>query len=120
MLSGKAKDGILEIIEELKSSYSLVLCSNTDPWHWQKVLHEIPFIKEFEHFYLSFEMKLNKPDAQVFKQILSSLSIQGQDCIFIDDTVENIEVAKQFGIQGVAASEPKEIREKLKSLKVLL
>jgi FMN phosphatase YigB (HAD superfamily) len=67
---GQAKDGIHEVIEELKLSYTLVLCSNTDPWHWQKVLQEIPFMKEFEQFFLSFEMKLNKPDAQVFKYIL--------------------------------------------------
>lgn len=117
---GVAKDGIHEMIEELKVSYSLVLCSNTDPWHWQKVLQDIPFMKEFEHFFLSFEMELIKPDALVFEHLLSTLGVQGQDCIFIDDMPENIVSAEQFGIEGIAASEPNVIREELKRLKVFL
>jgi putative hydrolase of the HAD superfamily len=108
------------MIEELKESYSLVLCSNTDPWHWQKVLQDIPFMKEFEHFFLSFEMNLNKPDALLFQYVLSTLGVQGQDCIFIDDIHENIVSANQFGIQGIVASEPQIIRRELKRFKVLL
>jgi putative hydrolase of the HAD superfamily len=116
---GSPKDGIKEIIEELKLSYSLILCSNTDPWHWQKVWHEVPFIKLFSHIFLSFEMNLNKPDASVFKLILSELGVEGQNCIFIDDTPENINSAEEFGIHGIAASEPRIIRQELQRLKIL-
>ena len=116
---GEPKEGIKEIIEELKSSYSLVVCSNTDPWHWQKVVHDIPFMKEFSHYFLSFEMNLNKPDSSVFKNILSSLGVQGQDCVFIDDTPENVEVARRFGIHGIATSDPMIIRQELKRMNIL-
>jgi putative hydrolase of the HAD superfamily len=116
---GRAKRGIEDIIRELASSYSLGICSNTDPWHWQKVLHDIPFIKYFKQFFLSFEMKKNKPDPLIFEHILSSLGIPGQNCVFIDDTSENIEVAKTFGITGIVASEPREIQYELQRLKIL-
>jgi len=116
---GEPKEGIKEIIEELKLSYSLAVCSNTDPWHWQKVWCDVPFIKDFKHFFLSFEMNLNKPDSLVFKHLLSIMRVQGQDCIFIDDTPENVKVAKMYGIHGIVASEPYLIRKKLKILKIL-
>ena len=116
---GQPKQGIREIIEELKACYSLAICSNTDPWHWQKVLHEVPFIMDFGHYYLSFEMKLNKPDPAVFEYILTTLAVGGSDCIFIDDTAENIDIAREFGMVGITASEPGVTRDELKRLNIL-
>ena len=115
---GEPKEGIKELIDDLKNSYSLGICSNTDPWHWQKVYENIEFIKEFKHYFLSFEMKLNKPDPAIFKRILDHIGIQGDHCVFIDDIAENIDAAQQHGINGIIASNPFQMREELTRLKI--
>lgn len=76
----------------------------------------MPVLKKFENYFLSFEMKLNKPDSRVFKKILAELSAAGEDCIFIDDAEENIEAARQFGIHGIRAHEPEKMASELKRL----
>jgi HAD superfamily hydrolase (TIGR01509 family) len=119
LVIGEPKEGIEQIITLLSQRYILSVCSNTDPWHWQKVMREISLMKKFHHFFLSFEMKLNKPDPEVFKYLLHELNAKGQQCLFIDDTQENIKVAQELGFQTIWSSEPKEIEDKLKELNIL-
>ncbi|UCF63376.1 MAG: HAD family phosphatase [bacterium] len=115
---GKPKEGIKELINDLKDSYTLAICSNTDPWHWQKVYENFPFIREFKYYFLSFEMKLNKPNPVIFQKILDHMGIQGDQCIFIDDIAENIEAARLHGINGITASHPLQMREELTQRKI--
>lgn len=120
LVIGDLKDGVAQIIEGLEKNYILSICSNTDPWHWNKVMKEIPLLKKFQHYFLSFEMKLNKPDPRVFQHILNKLPAKGHECVFVDDTLENIKVAQTFGIQTIWSSEPTDIKNRLKFLQINL
>jgi HAD superfamily hydrolase (TIGR01549 family) len=115
LVIGNPKNGIPDIISKLKDSYILSICSNTDPWHWDLILKENAFINNFDHYFLSFDLHLNKPHAGVFQHVLKRLPANGPDCIFIDDSKENIEAAESLGIHGIHASEPQEIIHGLKS-----
>jgi HAD superfamily hydrolase (TIGR01509 family) len=116
---GQPKDGIAEIISQLQNRYVLSVCSNTDAWHWQKVLDEIDFIKAFTHYFLSFRLKHNKPHRAVYEAILNTLPASGEECFFIDDTEGNILAAKEFGIRGVVADNAQTIRTALKRYDLL-
>ncbi len=116
---GEPKTGIAPLIAKLKNRYTLSICSNTDPWHWEEAQKKCPFLQDFDHYFLSFEMKRNKPDPQIFQLILESLKAEGKECVFIDDTLENIRVAEKFGIYGIHAEEPHEMKEQLVKLGVL-
>ncbi len=116
---GEPKRGIDSLIIELSEDYSLSVCSNTDPWHWEVALRKCPFLNRFERFFLSFEMKVNKPDPLIFKRILETLNAGGEECVFIDDTLDNIETAADFRIQGIHASEPQEMRQGLQEMQVI-
>ncbi len=116
---GEPKTGIREIIDDLKESYTLSVCSNTDPWHWNYCRQSYDFLSKFRHYFLSFEMGMNKPDPGVFKTVLTQLKAAGPECVFIDDTAENIETAKGFGIVGILSSQPVEIRQAMLNLNVL-
>ena len=117
---GEPKQGIHRIVSQLVEKYTLSVCSNTDPWHWNKVLREIPLIRKFHHYFLSFEMKLNKPDPQVFNFVLSRLKADGRECVFIDDLEENVRAAEKCGILSIWSSDPGELEQKLKTLKILV
>jgi putative hydrolase of the HAD superfamily len=116
---GLAKIGIEPLIHKLKKDYVLSVCSNTDPWHWEKVEQEVSFISSFQYYFLSFQMRKTKPDPEVFSMIPEKLECTADECIFIDDTSVNIEQASQSGFNTILASNSNEISEGLKKMKIL-
>lgn len=116
---GSPKDGIEHLVSQLNQRYTLSVCSNTDPWHWKFVYRTYPFIHNFQHFFLSFKMRMNKPNPSVFSTILDELNVTGKECVFIDDTPENVRTAGDFGIHGIVGKEPGYIRKKLEAMDIL-
>ena len=119
LVIGKPKDGIIQIIEQLSSNFELSICSNTDPIHWKYCLEQYSFLKKFKKYFLSYELKHNKPDPEVFEHILKELNAKGEACLFIDDSYPNIETAAGFGINTIHGEEPAKIREELIKMNLL-
>lgn len=97
----------LKFIEELsrEANYRLFLLSNTNEMH-------IKYVKEtmgienyerfkacFEQFYLSHEIKLRKPNTDIYEFVLQKNKLNPKETLFIDDTEENTEGAKTLGIK---------------------
>ena len=94
----------LEFLEKLQNKYNIFLLSNTNPTHIDKFEHRVglTFAREFyAHFnkiYFSYEMKVRKPEEAVFNLILKQNNLKQNKTLFVDDTLEHIEVAKGLGI----------------------
>lgn len=93
----------LEFIEKLRNKYKLFLLSNTDPTHIDKFEHRVglTFAREFyacfDKIYFSFETKIKKPDEGSFKQVIQQNNLKPSKTLFIDDNLDNIEMAKNLG-----------------------
>ncbi|RAJ17104.1 HAD family hydrolase [Olleya aquimaris] len=93
----------LEFIQQLAKDkqYQLILLSNTNELHINHIKEYIPFYEEFkacfDNFYLSHEIMLRKPNSDIFKFVLDENQLNPKDCLFIDDTTENIETASKLG-----------------------
>jgi HAD superfamily hydrolase (TIGR01509 family) len=61
---------------------------------------------------------MNKPNPALFRFVLDSLAAKGEDCIFIDDSPENIETSEKFGIKGLLACETDQIIRGLRRLHI--
>ncbi len=99
-------DERLEFIEALaqENQYRLFLLSNTNALHipyverimgTQKYLR---FKNSFEQFYLSHEIHLRKPNAEIFQFVLEENDLLAKETFFVDDTLENTEAAEKLGI----------------------
>lgn len=58
----------------------------------------------FTHFLgvvISAEEKLNKPDRSLFERVLSRYELEPGRVMFIDDTLENIDTARETGMHGL-------------------
>lgn len=94
----------LEFLEKLQNQYDIFLLSNTNPTHIDKFEHSVglTFAREFyAHFnkiYFSYETKVRKPDTAIFNLILQQNNLKPSKTLFVDDTLENIEAARQLGI----------------------
>ena len=53
----------------------------------------------FEQFYLSHEIKLRKPNTDIYEFVLQKNKLNPKETLFIDDTEENTEGAKKLGIK---------------------
>lgn len=83
------------------NKYQLILLSNTNQLHIEWVEKHIMVYEQFKNyfdaFYLSHEIKLRKPDTEIFQFILQTHELNANEVLFIDDTFENTEAAKRLG-----------------------
>lgn len=96
----------LKFIEKLKSDnqYRLFLLSNTNDLHIDKVKESMGmerfnrFKNCFEVFYLSQEMKMRKPNTDIYEFVLKENNLIAEETFFLDDTKENTDSASKLGI----------------------
>lgn len=95
----------LEFLELLAKNYRLFLLSNTDSIHIDKFENSVgsvfarDFYKCFEKVYFSFEMKMRKPDQEIFNHLINRHELSVKRTLFVDDTTQNTLVAKNLGMQ---------------------
>ncbi|MCF4100920.1 HAD family phosphatase [Gillisia sp. M10.2A] len=94
-------DFLKKLSEEKK--YKLILLSNTNEIHIDWIKENVPFFEEFktcfDAFYLSHEINLRKPDAEIYEFVLNKHHLKPEECLFIDDTKENTNAAEKLGIK---------------------
>lgn len=105
----------LDFLIRMKRNYRTFLLSNTNEIHmifinnYLKKQFEINNLNEhFEKVYLSYEVKMRKPDAEIFELILNQNNLSKEETLFIDDSVQHIESAIGLGISAVLLDVKKE------------
>ncbi len=94
----------LEFIQQLaaENKYKLILLSNTNELHIKWVKEKVTFYEDFKNcfdaFYLSHEIKLRKPNLDIYQFVLDEHQLNPNEVLFIDDTEENIVGASKLGI----------------------
>lgn len=58
------------------------------------------FFDRVSGLFMSYEMGVRKPDSSIYRETLDRLSAQGHQCFFIDDRPENVEAAREAGIEA--------------------
>ena len=66
------------------------------------------FKNSFHAFYLSHEIKMRKPDTEIFRHVLDNHDLNPKECLFIDDTVSHTIAASNLGIHTWNMNEDKE------------
>ena len=97
----RANGEIVPLVERLKPVHSLVLASNTDPIHYTYSNQHFEVLGHFEQRFLSYELGLLKPEPAFFRHVLGSLGVEADDCVFIDDSLENVESARGVGMTAL-------------------
>lgn len=99
----------LDLLLKLREKYVVYLLSNTNQIHWEwTCAHLFPYrtfkVEDyFEKTYLSFEMKMAKPEPEIFKAIIEDAGIDPKETLFIDDSEMNCKTAQNLGISTYTA-----------------
>lgn len=95
----------LDLLVSLRSKYDIYLLSNTNELHWQHVVESLLPQQNyrvedlFKETFLSFRMKLAKPDPEIFREVLRQAGLKPEETLFIDDSAVNCQATQSVGIQ---------------------
>ena len=95
----------LEILKNIKDKFSIFLLSNTNTIHIEKIIDKLgekkyeEFYNLFDKVYYSHEVKLRKPNADIFKLVIKENCLSIKNTLFIDDSIQHIESAKKIGLK---------------------
>jgi len=103
---------------KLKTKYRTFLLSNINAIHYDYV-HE--YLKKefgipnndqfFEKTYYSHLTGKRKPEAAIFEQVLNENYLIPAETLFIDDSPQHLETAKQLGLQTFLMTKPDTIQK---------
>ena len=97
----------LELLQQLGKNYRLFLLSNTNIIHFRQYTQDfyntysIPLTGLFEKVFLSYEIGIHKPDAGIYQYVLQNAGLVPSECVFIDDSLQNITAAALEGMAGI-------------------
>lgn len=117
---GDSIDGTIEIMKELKQAgYPIYGLSNwsaeTFPYARQK--HD--FFDLLDDMVISGEVGHVKPQPEIFQILLDRIGRPAHKCLFIDDSLANIEQAEKMGFATVHFQSPEQLRSALLELEIL-
>lgn len=110
-------DATLEIFHRIKKTdYGLFALTNwaSDTFQWTKAHH--PFLNEFEGILVSGDEKMKKPERRIYELTLERFGLVAEECVFIDDSLKNVEAARVVGIHAIHFQNANELEQSLMAM----
>ena len=119
LLLGEEKNTV-NILEALNKQYSIWLLSNTNPKHIQDEIEKrYLFPSLVNGAVYSFDVGVRKPEKEIYEIAMQRANANPQECFFIDDLLENIQAAKQIGIEGIHFISSEQLKQELVHLRII-
>jgi 2-haloacid dehalogenase len=110
----------VEIVYKLKASgYRLYGLTNWSAEKFSIVRHKYQVFNLFEDIIVSGEVKLIKPNPAIFHMLLQRIHCQPEECLLVDDSLLNIEVAHTMGFKTIHFSSPARLELELQQMGIL-
>lgn len=94
-------ESFYDFASSIRKYYKLALISN-DASEWSRYLRDKYKINDFfDVITVSGDVKMKKPDEQIFKLTLEKLGCLASDCTFIDDRRRNLTAAQALGMDVI-------------------
>ena len=110
-----AIEGTVAILNGLlRLEASLYAITNYPAEKFKLARQRFDFLNVFVDAVVSGEERLIKPDPAIYRVLLDRNNLAARDCIFIDDSPANIDVANALGIDGILFTGPNDLATSLK------
>jgi 2-haloacid dehalogenase len=118
----KLERGTINIIKKLHGKYVLSYLSNTDRSRYTYTVEKIlkPYLHLFDYRFASCDIKMRKPGRGIYMYALRHMRIKSSQALFIDNQIENVVGARKVGIKSIWFKNSKDLKEKLKKMKIRL
>ena len=114
-------EGTVDILSQLKAkNIPLYAITNFSHEKWPIACEMFPYLgNSFIDTIVSGAHKMIKPNSDIYQLLLERNQLKPEDCIFIDDTLENVEAAIALGIDGLLFTSPEQFASDLKARNIL-
>lgn len=107
----------LQLLTKLQKQYRIFALSNTNDIHAEKFDAIVEkstgnpgmLTDYFEKVYYSHQMKMRKPQVEIYQAVLDDKDIDPGQTLFIDDNFDNINGAESLGIQTLHLKHPNQL-----------
>ena len=109
--------GSVTILEKLRAeNVPLYAITNYSSEKWADSVVRFPFLGQFHDVVVSAHERLIKPDPAIYHVLLARNGLQSGQCVFIDDSLKNVETARRVGMQAIHFTDAEDLGERLRAL----
>lgn len=98
-------DYTIPMLRSLKmAGYKLYILSNWGKWHFEELQKRNGFREFLQYFdggIVSYQVGLKKPDRKIYEILIDKYNIDPTSAVFYDDKPENVQAAKEVGLNAV-------------------
>jgi len=88
-------------IKDLQKKGFKVYCLSNMSYKAVRECAALNFLPLLDGYILSCNVKLIKPDPEIYNTLLKTYDLKAEECIFIDDLERNVEAARGVGMHGI-------------------
>jgi len=114
MLGGVIQETV-DLLDNLKENnrYRLIALTNWSDETFPIALHRFAFLQNFEGIVVSGAEKTRKPFSKIYEILIDRYKLTPENCVFIDDNLENIRAAEKFEIRGIHFKSARQLKKEL-------
>ncbi len=113
------RDYAIPLVKSLKAcGLGVYYLSNYSQKAYDECGESLAFMKYMDGGLVSFRVGMTKPDPRVYALLLQEYGLNAAECVFVDDTPENVAAAEAIGFQGICFTTYDELIGKLNELGV--
>ena len=110
------RDYAIPLVKALKDKgLGVYYLSNYSKKAYDECAGSLAFMPYMDGGLVSFRAGRTKPDPQMYTMFLKEYGLSAGECVFIDDTAENVEAANALGFTGIVFTDLQDLIPKLKA-----
>jgi putative hydrolase of the HAD superfamily len=112
-----ARPDSVELLRELHGKGLALYClSNIPSERFASLRRRYDFFEAFSGVVISGQVRLVKPQREIYEHLLNAYGLHPSSCIFLDDSPKNVEGARAVGIHGIVFTDAASCRAALARL----
>lgn len=101
-----------------EKGYKTYILSNYGKRGMEVTRQELPFVEDMDGAVFSYEVKMIKPEPEIYQVLLEKYHLKPEECVFMDDSERNLVAAKQAGIHTILFQSKEQAEQELEKLGV--
>ena len=105
-------EGIEGLLSDLQGRAILATLSNYPIW-FDRLVEKLDLQQYMDSMFVSYQLGVRKPDPQAYLKPVQQLSTTADNCLFIDDRLDNCQAANSVGMDAIVFQHAAQLRQEL-------
>ena len=111
-------EGTLDIAKSLSKKYRKAILSNDSKEMGALRRKKFSFDEIFNPIVISGYLGVKKPDTRIYDILLEELGTSAEECLFIDNNMDNVDAARSLGIRTILFKSAEQLKKELLELDI--